>query len=139
MTEKTETEGERDVTVMTVALAADTLGITPRPVRQLREDGALVSRGRGLIDAPHAVNYHLGRRVLGSKAGGADKFTVAAYGWLLGHHGCGVSEESLADWHKAVARWGLSEAQATTVLLNGAALPGDRAPAFDAKPTKGKR
>lgn len=133
------TEGECDVTVMTVALAADTLGITPRRVRQLREDGALVSRGRGLIDAPHALNAHVGRRVLGAASANVDKFELAAVGWLLGHQSCGVGADDLEIWRKVAAKWGLSEAGENAALMNGAALLGDRAPRFDAKPTKGRR
>lgn len=126
-----------DPTIATVAQIAEALGLTPRRVRQLRENGELVTHGRGRIDATHAVNAHVGRRVLGQPAAQvADKFEVAAVGWLVGLSVSGVTAEDVAAWHVAAARWGLSEQQATAALMTAAGRLGDACPKFDARPRK---
>lgn len=131
-------DGE-DVTAVSVAWLAETLGVTARRVRQLRENGELVARGRGLIDAPHALNAHLGRKALGAVGATVGKFEAAAVGWLIGHRACGVGPDDLAIWITVAARRGLTEAEASATLMSASALLGERAPAFGARAAESRR
>jgi hypothetical protein len=129
---------DEDVTSLGIAELAEALGVTPRRVRQLREDGDLVKRGPAKIDAPHAMNASLGWRFLAQRGGPRPtKFEAAGVGWLLGHRGLEVGRLELDAWHTAAARWGLAEDEALGVLMNAAALLGDKAPTF--KTTKRRR
>jgi len=120
-----------DVTALGVAELAAALGITARRVRQMREDGDLVKRGAAKIDAPHALNASLGWKFLANRGGPRPgKFEAAGVGWLLGHRGLEVGRDELTAWQTAAARWGLSEDEALAVLMNAAALLGDKAPTF---------
>jgi len=125
---------ERPPAAWTLAELADTLGVTPRRVRQLREEGALVVRGRGYLDAPHALNASLGRSWLGRNRSAGSKYAEAGIGWLLGHRHVGVGPDELAHWHEAAARWGLTKAEATAELFNAARVLGDQCPTFHVRP-----
>lgn len=126
-----------DETALSVEEIADLLDITPRRVRQLREDGVLLARGRGRIDAGHAVNARIGARMLpASKAAKADKFQLAAVGWLAGQRGIGVGPRELDAFCKMAARWGLSREQAQACLIDGAVMLGSAAPEFDFGPRR---
>lgn len=135
-----DTKEEEPEATFSVAELAHFLGITTRRVRQLRENGELIARAPGRIDAPHAINAHLGKRVLGRDvAPHVDKFELAAVGWLIGHRATGVGVEELAAWHRAAARWGLTEAEANAAIMNAGELLGEQCPRFDLDPARAKR
>jgi phage terminase Nu1 subunit (DNA packaging protein) len=132
-THEKETE-TRPEAAMRIPELADTLGVTPRRIRQMRENGELIRRGRGWLDSPHALNASLGRRWLGQNRRADSMYAEAGVGWLLGHKHIGVGTEELAAWYEAAARWGLTKAEATAELFNAARLLGDQCPQFHVRP-----
>ena len=126
-----------DETALSVEEIADLFDITPRRVRQLREDGYMIARGRGRIDAPHAVNARIGLMILSpARAARLNKYTIAAVGWLTGQKGVGVGRGDLDAFYKMAARWGLSRDQAQAHLIEAAVTLGTAAPEFDFGPRR---
>jgi len=130
-----DADAQIDVTRATTSELAAILGVSPRRVRQMSEEGDLVRRGRSAWDATHAMHCTIGRKRLqmlrpGKAAERPSKFTAAAVGWLTGHQSCGVGEEELAAWYKAAERWKLTEARARAHKFAAAALLGEAAPPF---------
>lgn len=126
-----------NITTTTATDLADYLGVTPRRVRQLAEEGRLRKRGRGTFDMSHALLVNIGTRRMGQdRARRLSVDVLAAVGWLsgfaLGQEEIPITGEDLAAWRAMVARWGLSEDDATALLVAGAAQMGERAPAFKA-------
>lgn len=123
-----------DLTAATAADLADLLGVTPRRIRQLHEEGRLVKRSRGTYDTMHAILSNLGGAVLGQdRRRGVPAHVVAAVGWLTSFTGklaAPVTPDDLAAWREGVARWGCNADEAAGLLAAGAALLGDRAPKF---------
>lgn len=123
-----------DLTAATAGSLADLLGVTPRRVRQLAEEGRLRRRGRGTFDVSHAILGRLGAARLGQDAArGIDADTLAAVGWLSGFAGklaAPVTPADLAAWRDGCARWGCNADEAAGLLAAGAALLADRAPKF---------
>jgi len=120
----------RPVFALTVAELAEILDVSPRRVRQMRENGELQPCGRGLIDSAHAVNAVLGRRYLGINRRPRNKWQAAGVGWLLGHRNINIGPEHLEPWYRAAERWGLSREEAAAELLSAATLLGQHAPQF---------
>jgi hypothetical protein len=123
-----------DLTAATAAELAELLGVTPRRVRQLHEEGRLVKRGRGTYDTTHAILGNLGALVLGQdRRRSVPAHVVAAVGWLscfTGKLAAPVTAADLAAWREGCARWGCTADQAAGLLAAGAAMLGDRAPKF---------
>lgn len=115
---------QRRASTITVVELAVVMGVTPRRVSQMCKDGELIKRGRGLVDAPHAVIAVAGGRWLGRASWNASSYTKAGVGWLLGHQKCGIGPKELEVWYDLAAQWGLNRAQATVELLNASALLG---------------
>lgn len=125
-----------DLTAGTAGEIAEYMRVTPRRVRQLAEEGRLRRRGRGHFDVAHALHGAVGRAFLGQDAArGLSGDAMAAVGWLvgfIGKHGAPLTAADLTAWREGCERWGLSEAEASALLIEGAALLGDRAPKFKA-------
>lgn len=125
-----------DMTAATAGDLADMLGVVPRRIRQLAEEGRLRRRDRGLFDAPHAILSRAGGLALGQdRARGVSADVLAACGWLAGFGGkiaAPVTRADLAAWRASCARWGLSEDESAALLAAAAGLLGDRAPKFEA-------
>lgn len=123
---------------MDIAMNATDLGkllqVTPRRIRQLNEEGRLIRHGRGLFDSSHAVLSSCGQKALGQdRARGVDASVLAAVGWLAGFRAdkALITAEDLYAWRKSCIRWRFSENEGNALLLQAAALLGDRAPAFN--------
>ncbi|SDF50989.1 DNA-binding protein [Rhodobacter capsulatus] len=127
-----------DLTCATAQELGDLLGVTPRRVRQLAEEGRLVKRGRGTFDTTQAVLGSIGAAVLGQdRKRGVPANVVAAVGWLSGFGGrvpAPVTAEDLAAWREGCARWGLTADEAAGLLAAAAALLGANAPQFKVSP-----
>ncbi|MCZ8133427.1 MAG: hypothetical protein O9248_00100 [Rhodobacteraceae bacterium] len=125
----------QDVTAATAGDLADLLGVVPRRIRQLAEEGRLRRRDRGLFDAPHAMLSRAGGLALGQdRARGVSADTLAAVGWLMGFAGrlaAPVTKADLAAWRATCTRWGLSDDESAALLAAGAGLLGDRTPSFE--------
>lgn len=134
-TQAPDTTGAIPTTALSVADMAAVLGVTPRRIRQMREDGELLSRGRGLVDASHGVKSTMGSRWLGPKRASAGTFTKAAAGWLMGYQSSGVTPEDLNIWLDAAAGWKLNESEAIVALLNAVRLLGENCPTFESRPS----
>lgn len=123
-----------DLTAATAGELADLLGVTPRRVRQLYEEGRLVKRGRGTFDVMHAILSSIGGAALGQdRKRGVPAHVLAAVGWLSGFAGklaAPVTPADLAAWREGCARWGCTADDAAGLLAAGAALLADRAPKF---------
>jgi hypothetical protein len=125
--EKVETWPDSTITVNELA---DVMGVTPRRVNQMLQDGYLIKRGPGLVDAPHAVIAVLGARWLGLTGANVSAHAKAGIGWLMGHQDKGVGPDALEAWHALAERWGIDRVQATAELFNAAALLGKHCPIF---------
>ena len=123
-----------DLTAGTAAELAELMGVTPRRIRQLYEEGRLVKRGRGTFDTMHAILANIGGAALGQdRRRGVPAHVVAAVGWLTGFTGklaAPVTPDDLAAWREGCARWGCTADEAAGFLAAGAALLADRAPKF---------
>lgn len=132
-TQESGAAGAHHATAFTVDELASVLGVSARRVRKMRENGELLSLGRGLIDGSHGIKATMGGRWLGPGKAHVSTFTKAAAGWLMGYQSSGVTPEDLNIWFDAAASWKLDEAQATAELLNAVRLLGEIGPAFHIK------
>ena len=114
---------------------AELLGVTPRRVRQLADEGRLVGMGPRRFDPVHAAHAAAGRRFLGQRF--ADKrnaYVDAAAGWLLFHAGRAVTEHDLALWRALSARWGLTDDAALAAVMAAHLMLADAAPPLPPQP-----
>jgi hypothetical protein len=127
-----------DLSCATAQELGDLLGVTPRRVRQLAEEGRLLKRSRGTFDTLHAVLGSTGAAVLGQdRKRGVPADVVAAVGWLASFGGrvpAPVGPDDLAAWREGCASWGLTPDAAAGLLAAGAALMGASAPKFEVSP-----
>lgn len=112
---------------------ADELGVTPRRVRQLAEEGRLIRLERGRYCRAHAGLAHTGRVLVPLQQGEAarDGLLDAALGWAAGPwQPGGVTEGDIDAWTKLAARWGVDRQTAVALVFEAVALLGPLAPKF---------
>lgn len=123
----------RDTFAATADELAAELGVTPRRIRQLAEEGRLVRLGRGRYCRAHAALAHTGRVAVPLEHGEAarDGLLDAALGWAAGPWAPGgVTEGDIEAWTKLAARWGLSRQDAVALVFEAVAALGPAAPRF---------
>ncbi|MEP7703452.1 type IV toxin-antitoxin system AbiEi family antitoxin domain-containing protein [Paraglaciecola sp. 25GB23A] len=109
---------------LTATDLAEHVGVSPRRIRQLAEEGKLVRPERGLYDTSFAINYFLGaKRLSDTQKQYIDPKVQASVGWLfhyLPENAIHKGDLELADRE----RWGMTREESMLALIKAAALLG---------------
>jgi len=123
----------RDTFAATAEELAANLGVTPRRIRQLAEEGRLIRLGRGRYCRAHAGLAHTGRVVAPLEQGqpARDGLLDAALGWAAGPwQPGGVTEGDIDAWAALAERWGVERQDALALIFEAVARLGPAAPRF---------